>query len=113
MSQDGREPDAAPPDDIEDADPALARERTDLAWTRSAISFFAVGVAIGKFRPAIGIPVLALGGVVWLVGHGWPARDQAGIASRRVLVVAVAVTCLALIAVVLALTGQSAPGLRP
>lgn len=113
MSQDGRDPPDAPADDIEDADPALARERTDLAWTRIAISFFAIGVAILKFRPAVGIPVLAFGGVVWLVGHVALPRGTAEVAARRALLVTVAVTTLALVAFVLALIGQSSQGLRP
>ena len=37
------------PPDYEDADPGLARVRTSLAWTRTALSFAAVGaVALRK-----------------------------------------------------------------
>lgn len=100
-----------PRDDIEDADPALARERTELAWTRSTIAFFALGVAILKFRPAVGIPILAFSAVVWLLGR--MPRDEAATASRRVLLVAVAVTLLALVALVLTLVGHASRGLQP
>jgi uncharacterized membrane protein YidH (DUF202 family) len=41
----------APPNDLEDLQPGLARERTELAWTRTAVSFAAVGVAILKTNP--------------------------------------------------------------
>lgn len=104
--------DREPAEDMEDADPALARERTDLAWTRSAIAFFGVGVAILKFRPAIGIPVLAIAGAIWLIGRTvrTPAR---GIASARPLFVTVAVTLLALVSLVLTLAGPASRGLRP
>ena len=78
MSQHGGSPHVVPADDIEDADPVLARERTDLAWTRSAISFLALGVAILKFRPVVGIPLLAFSAVVWLIGRPAPARGQPG-----------------------------------
>jgi uncharacterized membrane protein YidH (DUF202 family) len=43
-----------PADDIEDADPGLARARTALSWTRTAISFAAVGAVILK-SPYAGI----------------------------------------------------------
>ena len=101
-----------PADDLEEADPALARERTELAWTRSSIAFFGLGAAIVKFRPAIGIPVMAIGVAVWLVGHLPPRRGLVGLGSRRVLLVTVAVTGLALAALVLTFAGSSR-GLRP
>ena len=34
------------PSDREDADPGLARIRTSLAWTRTALSFAAVGAVV-------------------------------------------------------------------
>jgi len=99
-----------PPPDIEDADPGAARARTELAWTRSAISFAALGVVIVKFRPALGVPILLFSTVVWFVGR--LPRDDAGTASRRVLLVAAAVTTLALAALVLTLLGEDSRGLR-
>jgi uncharacterized membrane protein YidH (DUF202 family) len=101
------------PDDGERFDPALARERTELAWTRSSIAFFGVGAAILKYRPVSAVFVLAIGVVVWLTGHLAPGPGPAGsLGSRRVLAVAVAVTGLALVALGLTLTGSSR-GLRP
>jgi uncharacterized membrane protein YidH (DUF202 family) len=91
----------------------LARERTDLAWTRSAIAFFAIGVAILKIRPAVGIPVMAVGVVIWLAGHAGPQSGSAGLGSRRLLLVTVAVTGLAVLSIVLTLAGPSSRGLRP
>jgi uncharacterized membrane protein YidH (DUF202 family) len=113
MSQrSGRPP--GPADDL-DADPGLARERTELAWTRSAIAFVGLGAAIVKSRPAVGIPVMAIGIAVWLVGHLPPRHgpaSTAGLGARRVLLVTVAVTGLALAALVLTFAGSSR-GLRP
>lgn len=101
---------------LEDAkgfDPALARARTGLAWTRSAIAFFGVGAVLLKYRPVSAILVLAIGVAVWLVGHIPPGPGPAGpLGSRRVLAVTVAVTGLALVALAVTLTGSS-QGLRP
>jgi len=49
-----------PPDKVEDRDPGRARERTGLAWTRTAMSVAAVGGAILKRDVAIGVAVLAM-----------------------------------------------------
>ncbi len=113
MSQDGGHPHTPPADDLEDADPVLARERTELAWTRSAISFLALGIAILKLRPVVGIPLLAFSAVVWLIGRASPAPDQPATAARRILLVTVAVCVLALASLVLALVDRGSPGLRP
>jgi uncharacterized membrane protein YidH (DUF202 family) len=104
---------AAIPDDDEAPEPGLARERTQLAWTRSAIAFFALGIAVLKIRPAVGVPVMALGVVIWLVGRLPRTGRPAWMASRRELVVTVAVTTLALVALVLTLASPSPHGLRP
>lgn len=100
-----------PGDDIEEADPALARERTDLAWTRSSIAFFALGIAILKFQPVAGVPALAFSVAIWSIGH--LPREKPGTAPRRVLLVSAAVTVLALVALVLTLVGPASRGLRP
>jgi uncharacterized membrane protein YidH (DUF202 family) len=97
------------PDDHDD-DPALGRERTELAWTRSSISFAALGIGILKFRPAIGVPILLFSAVIWLAGQ--VPRQPGGAAPRRVLLVTIAVTVLALVALVVTLADHAAPGLR-
>lgn len=100
-----RSPAIAP--DIEDADPGLARARTGLAWTRSSISFAAIGVAILKFRPVIGVPVLILSAVIWSIGRMPRSPGLAGAAPRRVLAVAISVTVIALIVLALTFAGHS------
>ena len=67
--------------DREDADPGLARIRTSLAWTRTALSFAAVGGVALKENIVAGLLILAAALVIWRVGrldHHAPGRLQAG-----------------------------------
>ena len=99
-------------DDIEDADPGLARERTELSWTRTAISFAALGGAVLKSRPYAGISILVLSALIWKLGQ--VARSGAGRARpRQLLLIAIAVTAVSAAALVIALLGPEPSGLRP
>jgi len=117
ISADQPDPRSASPDDgageTSDAQPGLAQERTDLAWTRNSIAFLALGIAMLKFRPVVGITVLAVGVVAWLVGRLSRTGGREPMASRRVLLVTLAVNSLAVVALVLTLAGPSSHGLRP
>ena len=75
----------APSDDIEDRDPGLARERTDLAWTRTAISFIALGTAMLRNALLPGVLITAVGATVWLTGSlsARSARDVERHPARR------------------------------
>jgi uncharacterized membrane protein YidH (DUF202 family) len=92
-------------------DTGLARERTNLAWIRSSIAFVGLGVAILKFRPIAGILILAAALVLWLLGQAVRGRGRLP-ASRRALLVTVAITALALVSLVLTLAGPSPRGLH-
>ena len=83
------------PDDHEDADPGLARARTALAWTRTALSFAAVGVVVLKKDVLPGLVILAAVPVIWQLGrlaHYSPGRLRLVTAT----IVAIAVVCLAI-----------------
>jgi uncharacterized membrane protein YidH (DUF202 family) len=84
-------------------DPGLAAERTELAWTRTAISFAAVGGALLKNHSPAGIGVLALSLLIWELGHlrGKPATGHAR--TRRLQLTAAAVTAIALTALAITL----------
>jgi uncharacterized membrane protein YidH (DUF202 family) len=56
-------------DDLEDRDPGLARQRTALAWTRTAISFAAVGGVVLKKEVVPGLILLAVALVIWELGR--------------------------------------------
>jgi uncharacterized membrane protein YidH (DUF202 family) len=47
----------------------LARERTSLAWTRTAISFAAVGGVVLKREVVAGVILLAVVPLIYVVGH--------------------------------------------
>jgi uncharacterized membrane protein YidH (DUF202 family) len=104
-------PPPADHDEPEDTQPGLARERTDMAWTRTAISFAATGAAILKNHAAAGAVVLALGVVTWWIRRLFvtPGGEQSR--ERRLLLVTVAVTAVGVVALVVALTARS-KGLR-
>jgi uncharacterized membrane protein YidH (DUF202 family) len=90
------------PGRVEDFDPGLARERTRLAWTRTAVAFAAVGAAILKSHLVAGLAVLGLGGVVWGLRH--LLQDTAVTRSQpaRLLGVTLTVVAVAIVALVIA-----------
>jgi hypothetical protein len=68
------------PPDYEDADPGLARVRTSLAWTRTALSFAAVGAVALRKDVIAGLLILAAAPVIWRLGrldHHLPGPDPA------------------------------------
>jgi uncharacterized membrane protein YidH (DUF202 family) len=101
-----------PADDIEYADPGLARERTELAWTRTAIAFAALGAAILTFRPVIGLPVLVLSAVVWRLGRLPSTAGAADVRDRRLLLITVTTVGVSVVALVLSFLGQGIVPLR-
>jgi len=78
----------------EDADPGLARIRTSLAWTRTALSFAAVGAVALKKDVIAGLLIIATVPVIWRLGriaHHRPGR------LRLVTATIVAVSVVALV----------------
>jgi uncharacterized membrane protein YidH (DUF202 family) len=100
--------------DPEERDPGLARERTNLAWTRTAISFGALGGVVLKENVITGLIILAIAPLVWELGRisgsgssraGLPAAPANRIRLITVSIVGVSVLCL-----VVALFGHAVPG---
>jgi Domain of unknown function (DUF202) len=98
-----------PPDDPEDADPGLARERTRLAWARTAIAFAAVGAVVLRKEVAAGLIVLAMAPLIWSIGRFGSRASGPEVRPRRLLLVTAAVTAVALLAILVALLAHS-PG---
>lgn len=101
----------AHPDDPEDRDPTLVRQRTQMAWLRTAIAFGALGFAVLKTDIAAGAAVLPLAPVIWLTGR-FPRHTPLGRARPghiALTAVAVVVVALVVLAIVLFSHGRS-PG---
>jgi uncharacterized membrane protein YidH (DUF202 family) len=105
-----------PLEDMEDIDPGMARERTVLAWSRTGLSFLALGGVLVRVDPLAGLTVLALGGVVWLLGYFhhrsmWAAARPARWLTRpRTLrLIAVGTASVALVALVIAVLWEGRP----
>ena len=107
-------PPAGPGDDPEERDPGLARARTSLAWTRTALSFAALGGVVLKVNVLPGLVILAVAPVVWQLGgvSQGPARrsDLSALGAARLFLIAVSVVAVALLSFIVAVFGQSVPG---
>ena len=101
-----------PADDIEYADPGLAGERTELAWTRTAIAFAALGAALLRHHPVVGLAVLVLSAVVWRLGRLPGTAGAAEVRDRRLLLITVTTVGVSLVALVLSFLGQGIASLH-
>ena len=101
-------------DDPEERDPGLARARTSLAWTRTAISFAALGGVVLKANVLSGLLVLAVAPVVWQLGRvsrgRAPSADLPAVGATRLFAIALVIVAVALLCLLVALFGRSAPG---
>ena len=103
-----------PADDPEERDPGLARERTSLAWMRTALSFAAVGGVVLKANVITGLIILAIAPVIWRLGRvtrGKPAdAGLATIGATRLFVITVSIVAVSLLCLVIAIFGKAVPG---
>jgi uncharacterized membrane protein YidH (DUF202 family) len=105
-----RSPDAtALPEDPEDLSPGTAAERTRLAWERTAITFGVVGLAMLRDEPVAGLIVLGVTPLIWALARFVSATAPPEARARRLLLVAVAVTGVAVVAAIAALLGHGGP----
>jgi uncharacterized membrane protein YidH (DUF202 family) len=103
-----------PGDDLEELDPGLARERTSLAWLRTALSFAALGGVVLKVNLPTGLLIFAVAPVVWQLGRisqgSGPGSGLSPASPARLFFIALSVVAVALLSLMIAIFGQSVPG---
>ena len=99
-------------DDPEERDPGLARERTSLAWTRTAISFGALGGVVLKENVITGLIILAIAPLVWGLGRiSGSGSSRAGMPdATRIRLITVSIVGVSVLCLVVALLGHAVPG---
>ena len=102
-----------PPEDPEESDPGLARERTRLAWARTAIAFAAVGAVVLRKELVAGLIVVAMAPMIWWLGRFASRASGPDVRPRRLLLVTAAVTAGALLAIRVARLAPSPDSLAP
>jgi uncharacterized membrane protein YidH (DUF202 family) len=99
-------------DDPEDLDPGLAKQRTRLAWVRTAIAFAAVGAVMLRRDLAAGLIVLAITPLVWALGLVASQQVLPETHAKRLLLVTMTVTIVSALAVALAFLGHGPASLH-
>ena len=80
------------------SDPGLAKERTALAWTRTALSYAAVGGVVLKREVVPGLILLALAPAVYVLGRLAYTRPEKHLLTTATIV------AVALVALVVSFT---------
>ena len=110
----GPEPDETAASETEEGDAGLALERTSLSWTRTAISFAALGGVMLKDNVITGLLILAVVPLVWRLGlpprSGSPPRGLPTVGAMRIRVITASVVGVALLSLLIAVLGPSVPG---
>jgi len=110
------EPEAGEPDET---DRGLALERTSLSWTRTAISFAALGGVVLRENVITGVVILAVAPLIWrlgrLTGSGSSASQLPIVSGTRIRIITVSIVGVSLLSLLVAVLGPSVPGalLRP
>ena len=103
-----------PGDGPEERDPGLARERTSLSWTRTAIAFAALGGVVLKDNVITGLIVLAVAPVIWQLGRvtrgRGPQADLPAVGATRLFIITVSIVAVSLLCLAIAIFGRAVPG---
>lgn len=113
---DASDPEASGPaaSEPDERDPGLARERTSLSWTRTAISFAALGGVVLKENVITGLIILAVAPLIWRLGRlsrsGSPARQLPAVGIMRIRLITVSIVGVSLLSLLVAVLGPAVPG---
>ena len=103
-----------PGDGPEERDPGLARERTSLSWTRTAISFAALGGVVLKANVISGLIILAIAPIIWQLGRvtrgDSPGTALPAVGAARLFMITVSIIAVSLLCLFVAIFGKAAPG---
>jgi uncharacterized membrane protein YidH (DUF202 family) len=95
-----------------DEDRGLARERTSLAWTRTALSFGAVGGVIVKSHLVTGLIVMGCAPVIWQLGRQTMREAPGPTVGRRMRTIMIAIVAVAVVAAVASFLSKGTVRLR-
>lgn len=118
---DASDPDASDPEpsetaasETEEGDAGLALERTSLSWTRTAISFAALGGVVLKDNVITGLIILAVVPLIWRLGRlprsGSPLGGLPTVGGRRIRMITVSIVGVSLLSLLVAMLGPAVPG---
>ena len=97
-----------------DARFTFANERTSLAWTRTAISFAALGGVVLKVNVITGLIILAIAPLVWELGRmsriGSPQTGLPAVGATRFRVITASIVAVSLLSLLVALLGPATHG---
>ena len=100
--------------ETEEGDAGLALERTSLSWTRTAISFAALGGVVLKENVITGLIILAVVPPVWRLGrlsrNGPPPSGLPTVSGTRIRMITVSIVGVSLLSLLVAVLGPSVPG---
>jgi uncharacterized membrane protein YidH (DUF202 family) len=100
--------------ETEEGDTGLALERTSLSWTRTAISFAALGGVVLKDNVITGLIILAIVPLIWRLGrlssNGPPPGGLPIVGATRLRLITVSIVGVALLSLLIAVFGPSVPG---
>ena len=118
---DASDPDASDPEpgetaasETEEGDAGLALERTSLSWTRTALSFAALGGVVLKDNVITGLIILAVVPLIWRLGRlprsGSAASGLPTVGGPRIRMITVSIVGVSLLSLLVAVLGPSVPG---
>jgi uncharacterized membrane protein YidH (DUF202 family) len=108
------EPSETAASETEEGEAGLALERTSLSWTRTAISFAALGGVVLRQNVITGLIILAVVPLIWRLGRlsvsGSPPSQLPAVGARRIRMITVSIVGVSLLSLLVAVLGPSVPG---